>query len=58
MRRGPIYLLRSAIAAVFGVASKEAKQGGWWEIDLLLVVLAGALLWGAAAWGELLFPVG
>ncbi len=54
-RTGLIFKLRSAVAALFGIAADDARRGLWWEIDLLLVVLIGALALGVAAWSELIF---
>jgi hypothetical protein len=48
--RGPIYRLRSTLAALLGISSEQASDGVWWEIDLLLVALAGAIAMGIFAW--------
>ena len=41
------------MARLFGVTHEDAKEGLWWEIDLLLVILAGVLLLAITAWMEL-----
>lgn len=43
-------ILRTWIARRLGLESKSAKNGDWWEIDLILVILLGAAFLGAAAW--------
>lgn len=52
-RHGFLHRLRSALAALFGISSEEAGNGEWWEIDLALVVVAGAFVLGAIAWTKL-----
>ena len=49
-RRGFLNHLRGHIADVLGIRSHEAATGKWWEIDLILVLLAGALAAGILAW--------
>lgn len=49
-RRRGLRLIRSWIASMFGVKAEAARNGDWWEIDLLLVILLGAIALGAAAW--------
>jgi hypothetical protein len=54
MRRSSfLYRLRTALAALLGISSEEARNGDWWEIDLAMVVLAGAFVLGAIAWTQL-----
>lgn len=55
-RKGLLYRLRSTAARMFGVTHEDARAGLWWEVDLLLVILAGALMLGAAASLELMDP--
>lgn len=52
-RRSFLYRIRFALAALFGISSEEARNGDWWEIDLVLVALAGAFMLGAVAWTQL-----
>jgi hypothetical protein len=52
-RNGFLYQLRSALSALFGISSEEARSGDWWEIDLAMVVLAGAFVLGTIAWIQL-----
>lgn len=47
--RGIIPWHRARIAAVFGLKSEDAVSGKWWEIDLIIVILAGAFALGIAA---------
>jgi hypothetical protein len=48
--RGPLYRLRSFVAARFGIADERARDGTWWEIDLVIVFFAGVIAWGFLAW--------
>ena len=48
-RRGPLHQLRSFVAALFGIANEHASDGTWWETDLILVFLIGALTLGLLA---------
>lgn len=41
---------RSLIAKIFGISAQEARDGSWWETDLILVIILGALLLGISAW--------
>lgn len=41
-QRAPLHRLRSGLAALLGLSCREASDGSWWEIDLILVVLLGA----------------
>ncbi|MEE4211200.1 MAG: hypothetical protein V2I43_18270 [Parvularcula sp.] len=43
-------LIRTWIARRFGLGSEAARNGDWWEIDLVVVILAGAVFLGAAGW--------
>lgn len=43
-------LIRSALAAMMGLSSEAARNGDWWEIDLILVVLLGSAALGLIAW--------
>lgn len=52
-RRSFLYRIRFALAALLGISSEEAGNGDWWEIDLVLVALAGAFTLGAVAWTQL-----
>jgi hypothetical protein len=52
-QRGPINLLRSRLAALLGLSRREASDGIWWEIDLILVVLLGAGTLGVFAFLQL-----
>lgn len=52
-RRGPLSRLRSTLAAVLGISSPQASDGTWWEIDLILVTLVGALALGVFAWMQM-----
>jgi hypothetical protein len=42
--------IRGTLARLLGVHAQEAASGEWWEIDLILVVLAGAAVMGGIAW--------
>lgn len=54
MRRdGPLYHLRSALAGLLGISDEKARNGTWWEMDLIIVVLVGAFALGAFAWVQL-----
>gem|GEM_PF-6311485 len=37
---------RSWLAKRLGLHSKAAMDGSWWEIDFILVLLAGSVIWG------------
>ncbi|UAB78988.1 hypothetical protein INR77_04640 [Erythrobacter sp. SCSIO 43205] len=37
---------RSWLASRLGLRKEEAKDGSWWEIDFILVLLAGSVVWG------------
>ena len=52
-RRGLLFRLRSALAARLGISSDQASNGGWWELDLLLVLLVGIFVLGGFAWAKL-----
>ncbi len=51
--RSFLYQVRSAFALLLGISSENARNGDWWEIDLMLVVLAGAFVLGAIAWTQI-----
>lgn len=50
--RGPLHLLRTTLAGLLGISDERSGNGTWWEIDLILVVLAGAMALGVFAWLE------
>lgn len=52
-QRGSLYRLRSALAARLGISSEQASDGAWWEIDLILAILAGAIALAIFAWLQL-----
>lgn len=52
-RRYGLRAIRSWIAEKLGVKAEAAGVGDWWEIDLILVILLGAVCLGAAAWLQL-----
>lgn len=52
-RRGLLYHLRSVLAALLGLSGEQARNGDWWEIDLILIMLLGALALGVFAWVQL-----
>lgn len=52
-RRGLIDRIRAGIATLFGVRSEHAVSEGWWELDLLFVMLAGAFALGVMAYVQL-----
>lgn len=41
--------LRSWIAARLGIKDRSARDGSWWEIDLILVFLGGVCALGIFA---------
>jgi hypothetical protein len=45
--------VRSTIAGLFGVSNVRARDGTWWETDLLLVILIGSVILGVIAWMRL-----
>jgi hypothetical protein len=49
MDKGLLHFLRTEIARALGITADEAKRGIWWEIDLILVVLAGSVVLGIGA---------
>jgi hypothetical protein len=54
MRRNSfLYRLRYVLAALLGISSEDARNGDWWEMDLVLVTLASAFVLGAIAWTQL-----
>lgn len=48
-----LYRLRAGVAALFDLSSEEIATGEWWEIDLIIVVLAGSFAAGILAWATL-----
>lgn len=48
-----LYHLRSFVAGLLGLSDKQARNGGWWEIDLVLVFFAGVIVLGGLAWVQL-----
>lgn len=52
-RNGPLYQLRSALAGLLGISDERARNGTWWEMDLMIVALMGAFALGAFAWAQL-----
>jgi hypothetical protein len=52
-KRGPLYQLRSILAGLFGISDERARNGVWWEIDFIIVLLLGAFGLGAYAWTQL-----
>ena len=52
-RRGIINRIRGHIAHALGVSNDAAPDGKWWEVDLILVILGGALAIGIAAFIKL-----
>ena len=42
--------LRSWIAAKLDIKDESAKNGDWWEVDLLIVVIFGSFLSAILAW--------
>jgi hypothetical protein len=38
--------LRAWLAEAFGIRDDAAKNGEWWEIDFVIVILFGAILAG------------
>ena len=41
--------IRNALAERLGIHAREARDGSWWEVDLLLVILAGSVVLGIVA---------
>jgi hypothetical protein len=52
-KRSPLYQLRSILAGLFGISDERARNGVWWEIDFIIVLLLGAFGLGAYAWTQL-----
>ena len=46
-------ILRSFLANILGIRSEAARNGEWWEIDFIILILAGALVAGIFAWFEI-----
>lgn len=42
--------LRLWLATALGIKAEAAKNGDWWEIDLIIALLFGAFLAGGLAW--------
>lgn len=45
--------LRSFLADLLGVRNESARNGDWWEMDLIIVVLGGVFAAGIIAWFSL-----
>ena len=41
------------IAGLLGIKAEAAKNGEWWEIDLILIILFGAATVGIIAWASM-----
>jgi hypothetical protein len=41
------------LAAALGIKAGAAKNGDWWEIDLIIALLFGAFVAGGFAWTSL-----
>ena len=52
-KRGPLYQLRSILAGLLGISDERARDGVWWEIDFIIVLLLGAFGLGAYAWTQI-----
>lgn len=52
-RSRPMHFLRSLLADLLSVRDESARDGSWWETDLILVLLTGAIVAGALAWLQL-----
>jgi len=52
-KTGLLYRIRSFIADAFGISDDQARNGAWWEIDLIIVVLGAAIIVGGLAWTQL-----
>jgi len=52
-KRGPLYQLRSYFAGLLGISDERARNGVWWEIDFIIILLLGAFAYGAYAWTQL-----
>jgi hypothetical protein len=54
MRRpGPLHQLRSVLADLLGISDERARDGSWWEIDLIIAFLIGVFVLGAFAWTQI-----
>lgn len=45
--------LRATLADRLGLRDEASKNGLWWEIDLIMVILAGAIAAGILAFVQL-----
>lgn len=45
--------IRSWVADRLGIHSESARDGDWWEIDLIVVILFGSAVAGWLAWTKL-----
>ena len=45
--------LRATLADRLGIRDEASKNGLWWEIDLIMVILAGAIAAGILAFVQL-----
>lgn len=46
MDHNPVSFLRSLVVNALEVQAQEAKDGDWWEVDLIMVVIGGSFLSG------------
>jgi hypothetical protein len=53
MRDNSLRSLRSFIAGILGVSAESARNGDWWEVDLIIVTILGVFLLGIMAWSSL-----
>jgi hypothetical protein len=54
MHKGNIFrLVREWLANRLGIEDEAARNGQWWEIDLVIVIFCGSILAGLIAWAEL-----
>lgn len=52
-KRTIIHALRSWVAERFQIEDEAASRGYWWEIDLIIVILLGAVVVGMIAWFQI-----
>jgi hypothetical protein len=54
MHKGNIFrLAREWVANRLGIEDEAARNGQWWEIDLVIVIFCGSIVAGLIAWAEL-----